>query len=75
MPIYKLESDYKPKIHPKAYIHPEAVIIGDVSIGSNTFVAPGAVLRGDLNQIIIGENCSIQDNVVIHTTIDFKTEI
>lgn len=75
MPLYRLESEYIPQIHSESYVHPDAIIIGNVKIGKRTFIAPGAVLRGDLNQIIIGENCSIQDNVVIHTTLDFKTEI
>ena len=75
MPLYRLESEYIPQIDPSSFVHPEAIIIGNVKVGKRTFIAPGAVLRGDLNQIFIGDNCSIQDNVVIHTSLDFKTVI
>ncbi len=57
----------KPKIHPSAFISEAAYIVGDVVIGENTNVWPGAVVRGDYGQIIIGKNCSIQDNCVLHT--------
>ena len=56
-----------PKIHPSAFISEAAYIVGDVIIGEGTSVWPGAVIRGDYGQIIIGKNCSIQDNCVIHT--------
>ncbi len=56
-----------PKIHPSAFISETAYIVGDVEIGESTSVWPGAVIRGDYGQIIIGRNCSIQDNCVLHT--------
>lgn len=55
-----------PKIHPSTYVHPQAVIIGDVEIAGDSFIGPGAVLRGDFGKIRIGPETSIQDNVVIH---------
>lgn len=55
-----------PKIHPSAYVHPQAVLIGDVEIAGDCFIGPGAVLRGDFGKIQIGPRTSIQDNVVIH---------
>ena len=57
-----------PKIDKTAYIDPSAVIIGKVKIGKNVFVAPGAVIRADEPEsfIRIGDNCNIQDRVVIH---------
>ena len=67
MPIYAL-GDRTPTIHPDAYIHPEAVIIGSVTIGAQSSIWPGAVLRGDDGDIIIGERTSIQDGSVLHTT-------
>ena len=67
MPIYAL-GDMTPTIADDAFIHPEAVIIGDVRIGSESTVWPGAVLRGDDGHITIGERTSIQDGTVIHTT-------
>ena len=56
-----------PKIHPTAFISEAAYIVGDVEIGENSNVWPGAVLRGDYGKIVIGKNCSIQDNCVLHT--------
>ena len=56
-----------PKIHPSAFISETAYIVGDVEIGEGASVWPGAVIRGDYGQIIIGRNCSIQDNCVLHT--------
>ncbi len=67
MPIYAL-GDLEPSIHPDAFVHPDAVIIGDVRIGAKSSVWPGAVLRGDDGYISIGERSSIQDNGVLHTT-------
>ena len=57
----------RPKIHPSAFISEAAYIVGDVEIGEGTSVWPGAVIRGDYGKIIIGKNCSIQDNCVLHT--------
>jgi carbonic anhydrase/acetyltransferase-like protein (isoleucine patch superfamily) len=67
MPIYQL-GDKTPQIHPDAYVSPDAVIIGDVSIGAESSVWPSAVLRGDHGTITIGEQTSIQDGTVIHCT-------
>ena len=57
----------KPRIHPTAFISEAAYVVGDVEIGEGTNVWPGAVIRGDYGKIIIGKDCSIQDNCVIHT--------
>ena len=67
MPIYAL-GDQVPDIHPDAYVHPDAVIIGSVTIGADSSIWPGAVLRGDDGRITIGARTSIQDNSVLHTT-------
>jgi carbonic anhydrase/acetyltransferase-like protein (isoleucine patch superfamily) len=72
MAIYAL-GDQVPDIHPDAFIHPDAVIIGSVTIGANSSIWPGAVLRGDDGFIRIGERTSIQDNSVLHTTKPFPT--
>ncbi len=74
MPIYAL-GDRTPQIHRDAYVHPDAVIIGDVRIGAESSVWPGAVLRGDYGTIIIGERTSIQDGAVVHAVAEFPTEI
>ena len=56
-----------PKIHPSCFVSETAYIVGDVEIGENTNIWPGAVIRGDYGRIIIGKACSIQDNCVLHT--------
>ena len=55
-----------PKIAPSALIHETACIIGDVEIGENSNIWPGAVLRGDMASIKIGNGTSVQDNSVLH---------
>jgi len=65
MPIYKFEKKI-PKIAKTSYVHPQAVIIGDVKIGDGCFIGAGAVLRGDFGKIKIGRGTSIQENCVIH---------
>lgn len=74
MPIYALGSQ-EPTIASDAYIHPEAVIIGSVTIGAQSTVWPCAVLRGDDGEIIVGDGTSIQDGTVIHTTPDHWTTV
>lgn len=67
MPIYSL-GEHTPQIHPDAYVAPEAVIIGQVSVGAESTVWPCAVLRGDEGPITVGERSNIQDGAVIHVT-------
>jgi len=72
MPVYALGS-VEPRIHPSAFIHPDAVIIGDVEIGEESSVWPCAVLRGDEGPIRIGARTSIQDGSVLHVTDQYPT--
>ncbi len=74
MPVYAL-GDHVPDIHPDAFVMPEAVIIGRVTIGPQASIWSGAVLRGDDNDIIIGGGTSIQDNVVLHVTPERPTTV
>lgn len=74
MAIYAL-GDLVPAIHPEAFVHPEATVIGAVSIGAHASVWPAAVLRGDFGRIEIGGRTSIQDGTVIHTTEEWPTII
>ena len=74
MPVYAF-GDQVPSIHPDAYVHPDAVVIGSVTIGANSSVWPGAVLRGDDGEIRIGQRTSVQDNSVLHTTADHPTVV
>ncbi|MCC6547130.1 gamma carbonic anhydrase family protein [Candidatus Sumerlaeota bacterium] len=66
MPIIPFEN-LAPRIHPSAFIAPNAIILGDVEIGEESTVWYGCVLRGDLDPIRIGRRTNIQDNTVIHT--------
>ena len=74
MPIYAL-GERTPSIHPDAFVHPDAVVIGDVRIGAHSSVWPSAVLRGDYGTIVVGERTSIQDGAIIHAVPDFPTVI
>ncbi|MFM7468313.1 MAG: gamma carbonic anhydrase family protein [Vampirovibrionales bacterium] len=59
-----------PTVHPTAFIAPGAILIGDVTVGANSSVWYGCVLRGDVAPIIIGERTNIQDGTVIHVASD-----
>ncbi len=72
MSIYALGNQI-PDIHPDAFVHPDAVVIGSVWIGAESSIWPCAVLRGDDGEIHIGARTSIQDGSVIHTTPAFAT--
>jgi len=67
MAIYAL-GDVEPRIDPEAYVHPDATVIGNVTLGAGTTVWPQAVLRGDYGEIIVGARTSVQDGAVLHTT-------
>jgi carbonic anhydrase/acetyltransferase-like protein (isoleucine patch superfamily) len=74
MPIYALDGA-EPTIHADAYVHPDAVIIGDVRLGPHSSVWPGAVLRGDESHISVGARTSVQDGTVVHCTYQLPTVI
>ena len=62
-----------PTIGADVFLAPTAVLVGDVRVGDRANIWFGAVLRGDISHIEIGEECSIQDNVVIHCAEDLPT--
>lgn len=74
MAVYAL-GDLVPAIDPTAFVHPEAVIIGDVAIGPGSSVWPCAVLRGDGGRIAVGARTSVQDGAVLHCTAELDTVI
>lgn len=74
VPLYAI-GDLSPTIDPTAFVHPDAVVIGDVTIGADSSVWPTAVLRGDSNRIVVGARTSIQDGAVIHCTRQEQTVI
>jgi carbonic anhydrase/acetyltransferase-like protein (isoleucine patch superfamily) len=74
MAIYQL-GDRIPNVDPEAYVHPDAVVIGDVTIGAGATIWPSAVLRGDYGTITIGARSSVQDGTVIHAGPGFPTTV
>jgi carbonic anhydrase/acetyltransferase-like protein (isoleucine patch superfamily) len=74
MPLYAI-GERTPRIDPAAFVHPDAVIIGDVEIGPESTVWPTAVLRGDHGRIVVGAQTSVQDGTVVHCTEDLPTLI
>ncbi len=65
MPFYAME-ERVPRVHPEAYVHPLAVVLGDVIILEGCYIGPGAVLRGDWGRIRIGPGSNVQENCVFH---------
>ena len=63
--IYEFNG-YKPVVHESAFIHPQAAVTGNVIIGTNVYVGPGAAIRGDWGEIIIEDGCNVQENCTIH---------
>ena len=59
-----------PKIAPSAFVSEAAYVIGDVEIGDNSSIWPGAIIRGDFGKIKIGNNTSLEDNCVVHGATD-----
>ncbi len=74
MPLYAL-GDRVPAVDPSAFVHPDAVVIGSVTIGAEATVWPGAVLRGDYGEISVGARTSVQDGTVVHATERHPTRI
>jgi len=57
---------YKPVVDESAFIHPNATVTGNVIIGKDVYVGPGAAIRGDWGEIIIKDGCNVQENCTIH---------
>lgn len=57
---------YRPVVHESAFIHPNATITGNVIIGRDVYVGPGAAIRGDWGEVIIEDGCNVQENCIIH---------
>jgi phenylacetic acid degradation protein/carnitine operon protein CaiE len=65
MAIYSFNG-FIPVVEPSSFVHPQASVIGDVIIGENVYIGPGAAIRGDWGRIIIEDGCNVQENCVIH---------
>ena len=63
--IYEF-NEYKPVVHESAFVHDLAAVTGNVYIGRDVYVGPGAAIRGDWGEIIIEDGCNIQENCTIH---------
>lgn len=55
-----------PVVHPSAFVHPQAAVTGNVIIGKDVYIGPGAALRGDWGGIVIEDGCNVQENCTIH---------
>lgn len=58
---------FRPVVHESAFVHPNATVTGNVVIGRDVYVGPGAAIRGDWGAIVIGDGCNVQEGCVIHT--------
>ena len=63
--IYEFDG-FKPVIHESAFIHPNATVTGNVIIGRDVYVGPGAAIRGDFGGIVIEDGCNVQENCTVH---------
>lgn len=63
--IYEFNG-FRPVVHESSFIHPQAAVIGNVIIGKNVYVGPGAAIRGDWGEIHIEDGCNVQENCTIH---------
>jgi carbonic anhydrase/acetyltransferase-like protein (isoleucine patch superfamily) len=63
--IYEFNG-YIPVVHPSSFVHPQAAVTGNVIIGENVYIGPGAAIRGDWGEIIIENGCNVQENCTIH---------
>jgi phenylacetic acid degradation protein len=63
--IYRFKN-FIPVVHPSSFIHPQAVVTGNVIIGKNCYIGPGAALRGDWGGIVLEDGCNVQENCTIH---------
>lgn len=63
--IYEFNG-FKPVIHESAFVHPQAAVTGNVIIGKDVYIGPGAAIRGDWGEIIIEDGCNVQENCTIH---------
>ncbi|MEO5984712.1 MAG: transferase hexapeptide repeat family protein [Ferruginibacter sp.] len=63
--IYQFK-EYIPVVHESSFVHPLAAVTGNVMIGKDVYVGPGAAIRGDWGQVIIEDGCNVQENCTIH---------
>ncbi|MCA0239162.1 MAG: transferase hexapeptide repeat family protein [Bacteroidetes bacterium] len=57
---------FRPVVHETAFVHPQAAVTGNVIIGRDVYIGPGAAIRGDWGQIVIEDGCNVQENCTVH---------
>ena len=72
--VYEIDG-VRPVVHPSAYVHPSAVLIGDVIVGPRCYIGPLASLRGDFGRLVLDEGANVQDCCVMHGFEDGETVI
>ena len=65
MPCYEIDG-IRPVVDPTAFVHPSAILIGDVIVGARCYVGPAASLRGDFGRIVLRAGSNVQDTCVMH---------
>ena len=63
--VYSIDG-LTPVVHPDAYVHPSAVLIGDVHVGAGVYIGPGASLRGDFGRLVVESGANVQDCCIVH---------
>jgi len=63
--IYAFE-EYVPVVHERAFVHPNATVTGNVTIGRDVYIGPGAAVRGDWGGVVIEDGCNVQENCTLH---------
>ncbi|MCB0353585.1 MAG: transferase hexapeptide repeat family protein [Bdellovibrionales bacterium] len=63
--IYEFNG-YQPVVHESAFVHPLACVVGNVVIGKDVYIGPGAALRGDWGEVVVSDGCNVQENCVVH---------
>jgi len=58
--------NFRPVVHPSSFVHPQAAVTGNVIIGKDVYIGPGAAIRGDWGGIVIADGCNVQENCTIH---------
>ena len=64
--MFYMYKGFRPVVHPSSFVHPQAAVTGNVIIGKDCYIGPGAALRGDWGQIILEDGCNVQENCTIH---------
>lgn len=74
MPCYAIDG-VVPVVHPGAFVHPSAVLIGDVQVGDRCYVGPAACLRGDFGAVVLCDGANVQDTCVLHGFPERETRV